>query len=162
MKFLRIATQTEEYVIGLWRRTERKIICGFKANFWVLLWVFCLSCFNYYGIKYALILAILTAFCELIPWYIIAMIPAIIFSYLDENNHVYSVSYIFLILHQFENYLIYPLIVKKYRNITTCSNTRFDRWTFGRFWGIVLAINVSVCLLEFMDDIEKENFNKET
>lgn len=169
--FLRIVTplKQEDYVIGLWRRTERKIGLWFQGQLLLglIMGILVYLVLTIMGVKYALILAILTAFCELIPFGIfIAMIPAMVFSYLDGGITMSIVSAAsFLILHQFENYLIYPLIVKNIIGISplvVILSVLIGGHLAG-FWGIVLAIPASVCLLEFMDDIEKKKIlTKET
>jgi predicted PurR-regulated permease PerM len=162
--FLRIITpeKQEEYVIGLWQRTERKIGLWFQGQvlLGLIMGVLIYLVLTIIGVKYALVLALLTAFCELIPFGIfVAMIPGAIFAYLDGGVTMSVIALTaYLILHQFENYLIYPLIVKNVIGISplvVILSVLIGGYLAG-FWGIVLAIPVAVCLLEFMDDIEKK------
>lgn len=162
--FLRIITpeKQEEYVISLWRRTERKIGLWFQGQ--VLLGIIMAMLvylgLTIMGVKYALILAILTAICELIPYGIfVATIPAAIFAYLDGGITMALLTMaLYFILHQFENYLIYPLIVKNIIGISplVVILSVLVGGHLAGFWGVVLAIPTAVCLLEFMDDIEKK------
>lgn len=160
--FLRIITpeKQEEYVIKLWQRTERKIGLWFQGQvlLGLIMGVLVYLVLTIVGVKYAFILALFTAFCELIPFGIfVAMIPGVIFAYLDGGvtmSVIVLVSY--FMLHQFENYLIYPLIVKNVIGISplvVILSVLIGGSLVG-FWGIVLAIPVAVCLLEFIDDIE--------
>jgi len=162
--FLRIITPAnqEEYIIGLWQRTERKIGLWFQGQLLLglIMGVLVYLVLTIMGVEYALILAVLTAFCELIPFGIfIAMIPAAVFAYLDGGITMSLISLVaYFILHQFENYLIYPLIVKNVIGISplVVILAVLVGGHLAGFWGVVLAIPVAVCLLEFMDDIEKK------
>jgi len=162
--FLRIITpeKQEEYVIKLWQRTERKIGLWFQGQvlLGLIMGVLIYLVLTIIGVKYALVLALLTAFCELIPFGIfVAMIPGAIFAYLDGGVTMSAITLsAYFILHQFENYLIYPLIVKNVIGISplVVILSVLIGGSLAGFWGIVLAIPVAVCLLEFMDDIEKK------
>ena len=162
--FLRIITpyEHEEYVIDLWRRTERKIGLWFQGQLLlgVIMGLLVYLGLTIMGVKYSLIIAILTAFCELIPFGIfVAMIPAAVFSYLDGGVTLALISMLmFFILHQFENYLIYPLIVKNVIGISplvVIISVLIGGHLAG-FWGIVLAIPISVFLFELYYDMEKK------
>jgi len=162
--FLRIVTpeKQEEYVIGLWQRTEKKIGLWFQGQvlLGIIMGLLVYLGLTIMGVKYALILAIITAFCELIPFGIfVATIPAAIFAFLDGGITLSVLTIgLYFILHQFENYLIYPLIVKNVIGISplvVILSVLIGGHLAG-FWGVVLAIPTAVFLLEFMDDIEKK------
>lgn len=168
--FLRIITpyKHEEYVIDLWRRTERKIGLWFQGQLLlgIIMGLLVYLGLTIMGVKYSLIIAILTAFCELIPFGIfIAMIPAALFSYMDGGVTLALLSAVlFFVLHQFENYLIYPLIVKNVIGISplvVILSVLIGGHLAG-FWGVVLAIPVTVFLFELYYDLEqKKNIFKE-
>jgi predicted PurR-regulated permease PerM len=109
-------------------------------------------------------LALVTAVCELVPFGIyIAFLPAIVFSYLDGGTTLALLTFaLYLILHQFENYLLYPLVIKKVIGIPPLIVilSIIIGATLAGFWGVVLAIPVAVCLLEFFDDLENKKFPK--
>jgi len=162
--FLKIITpkDSEEYIIGLWQRTEHKI--GLWAQGQMLLGVI-IGVLSYLGltilgVKYSLVLAIITAFCELVPFGIfLAMVIVSIFGYLDGGVTLALLSFgLYFILHQFENYLIYPLIIKKVIGVSplVVILSIIIGLELAGFFGVILAIPVAVCLLEFLDDIEKE------
>lgn len=162
--FLRIVTpiNAEEYVIDLWQRTEKKIGLWFQGQvlLGIIMGVLVYLGLTIMGVKYSFIIAIITAFCELVPFGIfVAMIPAALFSYLDGGITLSLLSMaLFFIFHQFENYLIYPLIVKKVIGISplVVILSVLIGGNLAGFWGIVLAIPCAVCLLELMEDIEKK------
>ncbi len=162
--FLRIVTpdRQEEYIIGLWQRTERKIGLWIQGQMLLGLIIGTLTYLGLtiLGVKYSLVLALLTAFCELIPFGIfLAIIPACLFSFLDGGITLTLMTCgLFIILHQFENYLIYPLIVKKVIGISplVVILSILIGADLAGLWGVILAIPCAVCLLEFLDDLEKK------
>ncbi len=162
--FLRIITpdKQESYVIDLWQRTERKIglwiqgqmLLGIIVGMLVYLGLTIL------GVKYSLVLALLAAFFELIPFgLLLATIPAVIFALIDGGTTLaFMVFGLYLIIQQFENYLIAPLIVKKVTGVpplVVILSVLIGAQLAG-LWGIILAIPCAVCLLEFLEDVEKK------
>lgn len=162
--FLRviIPDKSEEYVIDLWQRTEHKIGLWMQGQMLIglIMGVLTYLGLTLLGVKYSLVLAIITGIFELIPFGIyLAVIPAILFSFLDGGvTLVLLTTALYLILHQFENYLIYPLIIKKVIGISplVVILSILIGWQLASFWGVILAIPFAVCLFEFLDDIEKK------
>lgn len=162
--FLRviIPDSSEEYIVDLWRRTEHKIGLWMQGQMLigVIMGMLTYLGLTILGVKYSLVLAIITAIFELIPFGIyLAIIPAVLFSYLDGGATLALLSLgLYFILHQFENYLIYPLIIKKVIGISplVVILSILIGWELFSFWGVVLAIPFAVCLFEFLDDLEKK------
>ena len=162
--FLRIVTPSdnEEYIIHLWQRTEHKIGLWVQGQMLLGLIIGILAYLGLtiLGVKYSLVLAIVTAFCELVPFGIfLAIVPVTLFGYLDGGVMLALLSFgLYFILHQFENYLIYPLIIKKVIGISplVVILSIIIGAELAGFLGIILAIPTAVCLLEFLDDIEKK------
>jgi predicted PurR-regulated permease PerM len=162
--FLRIITprKKEEYIIGLWQRTEHKIGLWIQGQMLMglIIGVLAYLGLTILGVKYSLVLAIVTAFCELVPFGIfIAVIPVVLFGFLDGGVMMALLSFVlYFILHQFENYLIYPLIIKKVIGISplVVILSIIIGAELAGFLGIILAIPTAVCLLEFLDDLEKK------
>ena len=113
-----------------------------------------------FSVRYALLLAILAAIFELVPFGIIlAAIPIIAFAYLDGGvTLALIVAGFILIVQQFENYLFVPLIIKKAVGISPLAIilALLIGAQLAGFWGVVLAIPVAVLILEFVDDLEKK------
>jgi len=168
--FLRIITpkNKEEYIIGLWQRTEHKIGLWLQGQMLLglIMGVLAYLGLTIMGVKYSLVLAILTAFCELVPYGIfLAMIPVVLFSFLDGGITLAALSFfLYFILHQFETYLIYPLIIKKVIGVSplVVILSIIIGLQLAGFLGMILAIPVAVCLLEFLDDLEKKKINIKT
>ncbi len=162
--FLRIVVpdKHEEYVIDLWLRTEHKIGLWMQGQMLLGVIVGLLTYLGLVilGVKYALVIALLTALFELIPFGILlAVIPAMLFGYLGGGiSTAFMVGILYFIIHQFEAYLIYPLIVKKVIGISqlVVILSLLIGYTLAGFWGVVLAIPCAVLLLEFLDDREKK------
>ena len=119
-KFLRIITplRSEKYIIDLWKRSQRKIgywmqgqlLLGIVVGVLVYLGLMIL------GIQNALILAVLAGVLEIIPYFgpILSAIPAIFIGFTTGGLKMgLLILGLFIIIQQFENHLIYPLVVKK-------------------------------------------------
>jgi predicted PurR-regulated permease PerM len=112
------------------------------------------------------VIAILTALFELVPFGIyLAMVPAMLFGFLSGGVSMAAMSFvIYIILHQFETYLIAPLIIKKVVGVSplVVILSVIIGFELAGFWGVVLAIPAAVCLLEFLDDVEKKKIQART
>jgi predicted PurR-regulated permease PerM len=106
------------------------------------------------------VLALVVIVAELVPFgLILATIPGILFAYLDGGVTIAAITALmYLILGQFESYLIYPLIVRKATGISplVVIIALLIGATLAGFWGVILAVPCAVCLLEFLDDLEKK------
>lgn len=160
--FLRviIPDESEEYIIDLWQRTEHKIGLWMQGQMMIGLIIGVLTYLGLtiLGVKYSLVLAIITGFFEIIPFGIyLAVVPAVMFSYLDGGVTLTLLTLaLYFILHQFEAYLIYPLIIKKVIGISplVIILAILIGLELAGFWGVILAIPFAVCLFEFLDDLE--------
>jgi len=168
--FLRIVVplKHEEYAIDLWRRTERKIGLWVQGQLLLGLFIGVLTYLGLtiIGVQYAFILAIIAGIFELIPFGIVlATIPAVGFAYIDGGLTLGAITAgFYIILQQFENYLIAPLVVKKVIGISplVVILSVLIGSTLAGFWGLILAIPCAVFVFEFLDDIEKKKvFAKE-
>jgi predicted PurR-regulated permease PerM len=162
--FLRIVSpdKHEEYLINLWQRTERKIGLWMQGQMLmgIIVGVLAYLGLTIIGVKYSLVLALVVVIAELVPFgLVIATIPAILFAYLDGGIALAAITLgFYLILGQFETYLIYPLIVKRATGISplvVILSVLIGAELAG-IWGVFLAVPVAVSLLEFFDDFEKK------
>ena len=162
--FLRviIPDESEEYIIDLWQRTEHKIGLWMQGQMLIGLIIGILTYLGLtiLGVKYSLVLAIITGIFEVIPFGIyLAVVPAIMFSYLDGGITLCLLTIaLYFILHQFEAYLIYPLVIKKVIGISplVVILSILIGLELAGIWGVILAIPFAVCLFEFLDDLEKK------
>lgn len=162
--FLRIVSPAEdaEYVVDIWKRTERKIGLWFQGQLLLGLLVGILIYLGLliFNVQYSLLLAAAAALLELIPFGIIlAAIPAIAAGYLSHGGTgAVEVAGLYLIVHEFEINLIAPLIVQKVVGISSLIVilSLLVGLNLAGFWGIMLAIPVAVLLMEIMSDVKKK------
>ena len=162
--FLRIVLplKREQYVIDLWKRTERKLALWVRGQLvlGLIIGVLIYLGLAITGMKYALIMALLAALFELIPFgLILAAIPAVLFAYIDGGvTLALIVLGFYFIVHQFEVYLIQPVVIKKVVGVSpliVIISLLIGAQLAG-FWGIILAVPVAVVVLELFDDLVKK------
>ena len=162
--FLRVVVppKHEEYAVDLWERSRHKIALWIKGQMLLglLIAVLVYLVLSLIGIQYALLLAIVTGFLELIPYgFLVAMVPAIAFAFLSGGiTSALMVTGAYLIIHQFEVYLFAPLIIRRVVGLSplVVILAVLIGFQLAGIWGLVLAIPVAVCLMEFFTDIEKK------
>ncbi len=165
--FLRIVTpkKKEPYVIDLWQRTENKI--GLWMQGQILLGVI-IGPLVFLGlmilqIKYALLLAIIASVFELIPIFgpILSAVPAVLLGVSDSFTLGLIVMGFYVVVQQFENHLIYPLVVKKIIGVNplVVIISLVVGYELAGFLGIILAVPMATLLMEYLGDLEKERKN---
>ena len=162
--FLKIITplKHENYVVDLWRRSQLKIGLWMQGQLLLalLIGVFVYLGLMILGIKYALLLALLAAFAELIPLFgpILAAIPAIAIGFIGGGASTgLMVLGFYIIIQQFENHLIYPLVVKKVVGVPPLMVilALLIGASLAGFLGIVIAVPIAAVVMEFINDVEK-------
>ena len=163
--FLRIITplKHEPYVLDLWKRTKIKIgawlqgqlILGLVVGVMVYIPLAIL------GIRHALLLAITASILEIIPVFgpTLFAIPGILLTLLDKGIVLaLVVTGMYIIVQQFENYLLYPAVVKKIVGISPLIiilALAIGYELFG-FLGLILAVPLSVLAVEYLQDLDKK------
>lgn len=168
-KFLKAITplKHEEYAISLWRRSRKKI------GYWMqgqLILAIIIGILVYLGllliqVPNALLLAFLAAAFEIIPLFgpILASIPAIMIAFVTGGLPLaLVVAGLYIIVHQFENQLIYPLVVKKVVGVSPVVSilALSAGWELAGFIGLILSVPVASVVIEFIDDLEKDKIEK--
>ncbi|PIP87042.1 hypothetical protein COW81_02380 [Candidatus Campbellbacteria bacterium CG22_combo_CG10-13_8_21_14_all_36_13] len=161
--FLRIVTpiQKEEYIINLWKRSQRKMGRWLQGQFilGLIVGVLVYLGLTIIGVKSAFLLAILAGFLEIIPLFgpIIAAIPAIAIALIDGGlSSSIMVIGLYLIVQQFENHLIYPLVVKKVVGVPpllVIVSLVIGAQLAG-FLGILLSVPIIAAIMEYTNDVE--------
>jgi predicted PurR-regulated permease PerM len=163
-EFLGIITppKHEKYVRGLWQRSQNKIgkwmqgqiVLGLVVGLMVYI---SLLIFN---IQHPLLLAFLAGIFELIP--IVGMtlsaIPAFFLATLDGSFGLgLIVVLIYIIIQQIEAHIIYPLVVKKVIGVPPLLViiSLVAGAEIAGLVGALLAVPLSVALMEFIEDMEK-------
>jgi predicted PurR-regulated permease PerM len=164
-KFLKIITpiKNEAYVVNLWKRSQRKIgywmqgqlLLGIVVGVLVYLGLMIL------GVQNALVLAVFAGVLEIIPVFgpILSAIPAILFGFMGGGLTTgLLVLGLFVIIQQFENHLIYPLVVKKVVGVSPIIVilALIIGGKLAGFLGIILSVPVTAALMEFIYDVQKD------
>ena len=161
--FLRIVipNRREEYIIGLWRRTEVKIGRWMQGQLLLALIIGPLVFLGLtlFQIKYALTLAIIASVFEIIPIFgpILSAVPAVLIGFGDSMTLGLIMIGFYLIIHQFENHLLYPLVVKKIIGVNplVVILSLLVGYELAGFLGIILSVPMATLLMEFVNDLEK-------
>jgi predicted PurR-regulated permease PerM len=168
-KFLKAITtiKHEKYVINLWKRSQVKIGLWMQGQ---LVLAIIIGMLVYLGlliinVPNALLLAFLAAAFEIIPLFgpILASIPAIMIAFVSGGFPLAGIVVgLYVIVHQFENQLIYPLVVKKVVGVSPIVSivALVAGWQLAGFPGLILAVPMAAVIIEFFDDFEKDKIDK--
>ena len=162
-KFLRVVTplRHEEYILGLWKRSQQKIGKWLQGQILLglLVGIFVFLGLTILGVKYALLLAILSAVFEIIPVFgpVMAAIPAIAVAAIQAPILGLSTLGLYVIVQQFENHLIYPLVVRKTIGVPPLLViiAIFVGGKLAGIYGIILSVPLAAVLIEFVNDLEE-------
>ncbi|MFM2357653.1 MAG: hypothetical protein RJA61_390 [Candidatus Parcubacteria bacterium] len=164
--FLSVITPGRQrgYVLDLWRRAEEKIGLWMQGQ---LLLVIIVAVLVYLGltllgVNHALPLAVIAGLFEIIPVFgpILASIPAVAIGFADGGvSAALFIGGLYLIIQQFENQLIYPLVVKKVVGVppVVVILALIAGGQLAGFLGILLAVPLAAVLMEMLNDYQKEN-----
>jgi len=86
-------------------------------------------------------------------------VPTFFFSYISDGlGSAVMVTGAYIIVHQFEVFLFSPLIIKKIVGLSpiVIILAVVIGFELGGVWGAILSIPMSVILMEFLSDIEKD------
>src|SRR5581483_7054911 len=168
-KFLKIVAplKHERYIIALWKRSQRKIGLWLQGQL-VLAVIIGLLVFlglTLLSVPNALLLAFLAGLFEIIPLFgpILSSIPSIAIA-LTTRGFTFAlvVVALYIIVHQLENQLIYPLVVKKIVGLSPIISivALIAGWEIAGFLGVILAVPVASVVIEFFDDYEKDKIER--
>lgn len=164
-KFLKAITtlKHEKYVVELWKRSQKKIGLWMQGQ---LVLAVIIGMLVYLGlliinVPNALLLATLAAVLEIIPLFgpILASIPAIMIAFVTGGMPLALVVIgLYIIIHQFENQLIYPLVVKKVIGVSPVVSilALTAGWELAGFIGMILSVPIASAVIEFFNDFEKD------
>jgi len=164
-KFLGVIVpyQHEKYAIDLWKRSQKKIGLWMQGQLLLVVIVMVLTYLGLLliGVPHALLLAVLAGVFELIPLFgpILAAIPAIFIAFAFEGTSMaLIVAGLFLVIQQFENHLIYPLVVKKVVGVPPMVSilALVVGGQLAGFLGILISVPLAAVLMEFFSDLERE------
>jgi predicted PurR-regulated permease PerM len=162
-KFLKIITpsQYERYAVGLWRRSQHKIGLWMQGQLLLAIIVVVLVYLGLMlvGVPHALLLAVLAGCFEIIPLFgpILSAIPGIFVAYSTSGATVALVTAgLYLIIQQFENHLVYPLVVRKVVGVPPMVSiiALLVGGQLAGFLGVVIAVPLATVVTELFSDLE--------
>ncbi len=157
-----VPAKHQAYTLSLWKRSHHKIgrwmqgqlVLSFIMGILAFLWLTIL------GVPYGFVLAFVAAFAELIPIFgpIVAGVAAVAVALTSSTfTTALFVAGGFLVLHQLESHLIYPLVVKKVVGVPPLLVilALIAGGQLAGFLGILLSVPVAAALQEFVTDVGK-------
>ncbi|MBX4211137.1 AI-2E family transporter [Candidatus Parcubacteria bacterium] len=163
--FLKLVTpfRHRKYVQHLWQRSQIKIGRWMQGQLLlaVIVGVLVYLGLMILGIQHALLLAFLAAIFEIIPLFgpILSAIPGIVVAFLYGGwTPALLVTGLYIIIQQFENHLIYPLVVKKVVGVPAIVVilALIAGGKLAGFLGLILAVPMAAVLMEYLNDVQKD------
>jgi len=160
-EFLRVLTpkEYEDYVLNLWKRSQEKIGLWMQGQLLlaVLIAVLVYLGLMILGVPHALALAVIAGVFELIPVFgpVLSAIPAIAIAFVTGGLPLALAAVaLYLIIQQFENHLIYPLVVTKVVGVPPIISilALLVGAKLAGILGILLSIPLAAVLQEIFDD----------
>ena len=147
----------EEYAVSLWKRAQKKIGLWMQGQILlsVIVGILVYLGLVIIGIPYALLLAVFTAFAEIIPIFgsLISGLVAVIIAFSEGGVALAAIVLgLYVVVNQFESNLIYPLIVKKVVGIPPLLVivALIAGYTLAGFLGVLLSVPVSAAAPPFL------------
>ena len=162
--FLRVVTpkKNQRYVIDLWKRSQYKIGLWMQGQLLLALIVGLLVYLGLMvlGVPYALVLAVLAAMFELIPVFgpVLSAVPGVALALISGGVSLALMALaLYVIIQQFENHLIYPLVVTKVVGVPPLLVilALIVGAQLAGFLGIILSVPFSAAIQEFVTDYER-------
>ncbi|RJQ35959.1 AI-2E family transporter [Candidatus Parcubacteria bacterium] len=163
-QFLRLVTplRSEEYVIGLWQRTQTKLGRWLRGQLILGLIIGVLVYFTLIilGVPYAFTLALLAAVLELVPIIgpILAAIPAVFFGFLDSPVRGLVVAAAYVLIQQIESHLLVPLVMRQALGLNPLIVIigLLAGAKLGGIIGMFLAVPLASVIAEFLVDTDRK------
>lgn len=161
--FLHVITprKHQSYVIGLWRRSQHKIGLWMQGQLLLaaIMGVLVFLCLSIFGIPHALVLAVIAAVFEIIPVFgpILAAVPAVMIAFTSGGVTLGIVTIgIYVIAQQFENHLIYPLVVSRVVGVPPLLVilALIVGVELAGFLGVILSVPIAATIQELVRDLE--------
>jgi len=150
------------YVVGLWNRAELKIGLWMQGQVVLVLVIGVLVylALLLLQVRSPLLLALVAGLFELVPVFgpIVAAVPAVIISFVDGGiTQALLVAGAYTIIQQFENHLIYPVVVKKVVGVSPIMVivALIAGAKIAGFMGILLSVPVAAVVMELFNDIRQ-------
>jgi len=151
----------EGYVVGLWKRVERKVGKWVQGQ---LLLGLIVGLMTYVGlsllnIKFALVLSLMMMFLELIPMVgpVLGAIPAVFLAFLQSPALGLWVIVLYIVIQQIENHILVPLILGKTLglNPVVVIIALLVGNQLAGIPGMILSVPMATIIVEILDDLAK-------
>lgn len=161
--FLRIVTpkKHQAYVQGLWKRSQHKIGLWMQGQLIlaVIIGVLVFLGLTILGVPHALLLAVIAGIFEIIPVFgpTLSAIPAVGIAFVDGGATLGLLTVaLYVIAQQFENHLIYPLVVTRVVGVPPLLVilALIAGAELAGFLGIILSVPAAATLQELVKDYE--------
>jgi predicted PurR-regulated permease PerM len=168
--FLRIAVPKSRhgYVLGLWKRAQHKIGLWMQGQLLlaVIMGVLVYLGLTILGVKHSLILAVIAACFEIIPVFgpTLSAVPAVMIAFVDGGATLgFLTIALYVIAQQFENHLIYPLVVTRVVGVPPLLVilALIGGAELAGFLGVILSVPIAATIQELARDIESGRLGKE-
>lgn len=163
-EFLRIISphKHQEYILDLWRRSQKKIGQWMQGQLllMVIIGMLVFLGLTILGVKHAFLFAVMAASLEIIPLFgpILAAIPAIAVAFgVGGWTLAFMVVGLYIIIQQFENHLLYPLVVNKVVGVPAIIVilALIVGAELAGLLGALLSVPLSAILMEFVHDAKR-------
>lgn len=160
--FIRVVSprQYQPYLLDLWRRSQHKIGLWMQGQLLLamIIGVLVYLSLTILGVPHALTLAVIAAILELIPVFgpIMAGVPAAIVAFVDGGVTLgLAVIVAYIIIQQFENHLIYPLVVTRVVGVPPLLVilALIIGAKLAGFLGVLLSVPVAGAIQELVKDM---------
>ncbi|OGG79357.1 hypothetical protein A3A39_01945 [Candidatus Kaiserbacteria bacterium RIFCSPLOWO2_01_FULL_54_13] len=152
----------QAYVLDLWHRSRHKIGLWMQGQLLlaVIMGVLVYLGLTILGVPHALLLAVIAALFEIIPVFgpILAAVPAVGIAFVDGGVTLGLLTVaLYVIAQQFENHLIYPLVVTRVVGVPPLLVilALIVGAQLAGFLGILLSVPVAATVQEFVKDIRE-------
>ena len=157
----------EDYMLDLWHRSQQKIGQWIQGQFILMLIVGVLVYIGLtiLGVPNALLLGILAGLLEIIPIFgpVVSAIPAIALAATSGGLTLALMTLgLFVIIQQFENNLLHPLVVTKVVGVPPIIVilSVIIGGSLAGFLGVLLSVPLAAAVLEFTHDVERAKKEK--
>lgn len=161
--FLRVVVpkRSHDYMLDLWKRSQHKIGLWMQGQLLLalIMGVLVYLGLTILGVKYSLMLAIIAACFEIIPVFgpTLSAVPAVMFAFVDGGVTLGLLTIaLYVIAQQFENHLIYPLVVTRVVGVPPLLVilALICGAELAGFLGIILSVPAAAVLQELAHDIK--------
>ncbi|MCX6730051.1 MAG: AI-2E family transporter, partial [Candidatus Portnoybacteria bacterium] len=151
-----------DYILNLWERAQKKLGRWLQGQLFLALLVGVLVYvgLSLLGIKYALLLGIISAVLELFPYIgpVLAGIPGVILGFLQAPMLGLWALVVYLVVQQIEAYIITPLVMGKVVSLNpiVIILALLIGGKLGGILGMVLAVPLAAVFAELLRDMLKK------